>query len=421
MKNQEEPQPSTSEAMIICPNRRLERIDYKKIHMKGLDTQEKTKQVKFTKSEEYTQLSVEPTLWLQKKRWNDAMKTDLETLMNEKTHLPTLIKWVFAAEQVVFDKITPKTFKQIHRSNEKQEWITACQCKIKAHKENNTWTLVPRLKPNQDGKKHIIMKSLWWFKIKTENRVITCFKAWLCTDGSSMNWKIKADPNIEFEDNYLESTTTNSMNITYSIAAAYRFEMHSGDVLSAYVQFKMPEGDIVYYIEQPEGFKNPGKSDHVCKLNIALYGVLVAGQRWNLTFWEFLIKKLNFTYCKSDPNLYIHHESDGNFCIMPMNVDDTIDICTSPPLCEEIHTKQNKWFKWKSFGTYNWFLDCAVKQNQKEISIDQYVFFDNLLKSFEGFDIKPMNNPASTNLLTKLEDDEPKSDFPYSSLVGSLN
>ena len=45
MKNQEEPQPSTSEAMIICPNRGLERIDYKKMHTKGLDTQEKTKQV----------------------------------------------------------------------------------------------------------------------------------------------------------------------------------------------------------------------------------------------------------------------------------------------------------------------------------------------------------------------------------------
>ena len=44
-----------------------------------------------------------------KKRWDDAMKTDLETLMNENTHLPTLIKQVFAAEQVVFDKITLKT------------------------------------------------------------------------------------------------------------------------------------------------------------------------------------------------------------------------------------------------------------------------------------------------------------------------
>ena len=107
------------------------------------------------------------------------------------------------------------------------------------------------------------------------------------------------------------------MNITYSIAAAYKLEMHSGDVSSVYVQSKMPEGDIVYYIEQPEGFENPGKPDHVCKLNMALYGVSVAGQRWNLTFQEFLTKELNFTCCKSDPNLYIHHEPDGNFCITP--------------------------------------------------------------------------------------------------------
>ena len=92
MKNQEKPQPLTSEAMIIHPDRGLERIDYKKMHMKGLDTQEKTEQAKFAKSEEYTQPSIKPTPQSQKKRWNDAMKTDFETLMNENTYLPTLIK-----------------------------------------------------------------------------------------------------------------------------------------------------------------------------------------------------------------------------------------------------------------------------------------------------------------------------------------
>ena len=61
MKNQEEPQLSTSEAMIIHPNRRLERINYKKIHMKELYTQEKTEQAKFIKSEEYIQPSIKPT------------------------------------------------------------------------------------------------------------------------------------------------------------------------------------------------------------------------------------------------------------------------------------------------------------------------------------------------------------------------
>ena len=123
------------------------------------------------------------------------------------------------------------------------------------------------------------MRSLWQFKIKTENGVITRFKAYLCTDGSSVNQKLKADPNIEFEDNYSRSATSTSMNLIYAIAAAYGLEVHSGDIPSAYVQSEMPKENVVYYVEQPEGFADPTKSDHVCKLNIALYGVLVAGQR----------------------------------------------------------------------------------------------------------------------------------------------
>ena len=67
------------------------------------------------------------------------------------------------------------------------------------------------------------------------------------------------------------------MNLTYTIAAAYRLEVHSGDVLSAYIQSEMPEGDVVYYVKQPKGFADLTKLDHVCKLNMTLYGVPVAG------------------------------------------------------------------------------------------------------------------------------------------------
>ena len=230
----------------------------------------------------------------------------------------------------------------MNKSKEKGEWIAACQHEIEAHKENNTWTLVPRLKPNQDGKKHIIIRSLWRFKIKTENGVITQFKAHLCANGSSVNQKLKADPNIEFEDNYSGSATSTSMNLTYTIAAAYRLKVHSGDVPSAYVQSEMPEGDVVYYVEQLEGFADSTKPDHVCKLNMALYRVPVAGQRWNLIFCKFLTEELKFVCCDSNPNLYICCEQDGNFCIMPTAVNDTFDICTSQELREEIHVKLYK-------------------------------------------------------------------------------
>ena len=68
---------------------------------------------------------------------------------------------------------------------------------------------------------------------------------------------------------------------------------------------------------------------------------------------------------------------------MPTAVDDTLDICTSQELCEEIHAKFYKQFKWKSSGSCDWFLGCSVKQNFKKISIDQHAFLNNLIKSFE--------------------------------------
>ena len=343
--------------------RGVERFDYKKFHTKGLKNKDKTEQVKLVKLKGDLQSNTEHTYQSHKRKWNDGMKADLDALANENTLLPLFLQQAFAAEQVVFDKITPKTFKQMNKSKEKREWIAACWHEIEAHKENNTWTLVPRLKPNQDRKKHIIMRSLWQFKIKTENGVIIWFKACLCADGSSVNWKLKADPNIEFEDNYSGSATSTSMNLTYTIAAAYRLEVHSGDVPSAYVQSEMPEGDVVYYVEQPEGFADPTKPDHVCKLNMALYGVLVVGQRWNLTFHKFLTKELKFVCCDFDPNLYICHEQDGNFCIIPTAVDDTLDICTSQELpwrdtCEIIQTIQMEklWKLW----LVSWLL-CKTK------------------------------------------------------------
>ena len=104
----------------------------------------------------------------------------------------------------------------------------------------------------------------------------------------------------------------------------FLLEVHSSDVPSTYIQSKMLEENVVYYVEQLEGFADPTKPDHVCKLNMALYGVPVAGQRWNLTFCKFLTEELKFVCCDSDPNLYIHHEQDGNFCIMPTAVNDTL-------------------------------------------------------------------------------------------------
>ena len=90
-------------------------------------------------------------------------------------------------------------------------------------------------------------------------------------------------------------------------------------------------------------------------------------------------------------------------------------------LREEIHTKLYDRFKWKNDGKCSWFLGCAVKPNANEITVDQCAYLETVLKSFEKYDVKLSNVPANTKLLSALTEDEPITDFPYSSLVGSLN
>ena len=116
----------------------MERFNYKKFHTKGLKNKDKTKQAKLTKLKEDLQSNIEHTYQSHKRKWNNGMKADLNALVNENTSLPLFLQQAFAAEQVVFDKITPKTFKQMNKSKEKGEWIAAYQHEIEAHKENNT-------------------------------------------------------------------------------------------------------------------------------------------------------------------------------------------------------------------------------------------------------------------------------------------
>ena len=100
----------------------MERFNYKKFHTKGLKNEDKTEQVKLAKLKGDLQSNTEHTYQSHKRKWNDGMKADFDALVNENTLLPLFLQQAFAVEQVVFDKITPKTFKQMNRSKEKGGW-----------------------------------------------------------------------------------------------------------------------------------------------------------------------------------------------------------------------------------------------------------------------------------------------------------
>ena len=52
--------------------------------------------------------------------------------------------------------------------------------------------------------------------------------------------------------------------MTFAIAAMFDLDVNSGDVPSAYIQADIPDGDIVYYVTQPEGFEDPEHPEYLC-------------------------------------------------------------------------------------------------------------------------------------------------------------
>ena len=63
----------------------------------------------------------------------------------------------------------------------------------------------------------------------------------------------------------------------------------AGDMPSAYVQAKIPDGKR-YYMRQPEGFVNPQHPKHVLQLQKALYGLPIAGHEWADLFSSSLVE-----------------------------------------------------------------------------------------------------------------------------------
>ena len=123
---------------------------------------------------------------------------------------------------------------------------------------------MPPLKFLKDGKKHIIIQDLWQFWIKTENGVISKFKAQFCANSSYVKYNFVKNPNFNQEDNYAGTTTIEFLNLTFAIVAMFDLDVNSEDVPSAYIQANILDGDIVYYVTQSEGFKDPEYPKYLC-------------------------------------------------------------------------------------------------------------------------------------------------------------
>ena len=75
---------------------------------------------------------------------------------------------------------------------------------------------------------------------------------------------------IDYEETYSPVARYTSIRSVLAIANQLDLELHQMDVQTAFLNGELEEE---IYMSQPEGYKEKGKENYVCKLNKSLYGL----------------------------------------------------------------------------------------------------------------------------------------------------
>jgi hypothetical protein len=106
---------------------------------------------------------------------------------------------------------------------------------------------------------------------------------------------------LDFGETFAPMARLEAILILLTYACAHNIKLYQMDVKSAFLNGKISE---LVYVEQPPGFEDPKRPNHVYKLSKALYGLKQAPRAWYERLRDFLLSK-DFKIGKVDTTLFI--------------------------------------------------------------------------------------------------------------------
>ena len=142
------------------------------------------------------------------------------------------------------------------------------------------------------------------------------------------------------------------------MAAQHGLHVHQMDVSSTFLNGDLSEE---LYKKQPEGFIENCKSNLVCKLSKAIYGLKEAPKCWNSSLDSYL-KDLKFQQSNSDPCIYTCI-FDGVLCVIAIYVDDIIIACKSLDYLAKIKLALSTQYEIKDLVELHYFFGVNIVQD----------------------------------------------------------
>jgi hypothetical protein len=146
------------------------------------------------------------------------------------------------------------------------QWRAAMQSEFTALQQNETWILV--LRPSGQN----IISCKWIFKVKEKSDgSVDKLKARLVARGFTQQF------GIDYMETFSPVIKPATVRLVLSIVVSRSWDIHQIDISNAFLHGNLDESA---YMQQPPGFVDPSRPDHVCKLQKAIYGLKQSPRAW---------------------------------------------------------------------------------------------------------------------------------------------
>ena len=231
-------------------------------------------------------------------------------------------------------------------SDHAKEWKAAADSEYKSLIENETWELVEL----PSDRKPIGCK--WVFKVKHgSDGKVERFKGRLVAKGYAQKY------GIDYDETFSPVVQFSSIRALTALAVQNDMLIHQMDVVTAFLNGKLDEE---IYMEQPEGYVQPGKENLVCKLKKSLYGLKQSPRCWNTAFKEY-IESAMFKQSAAEPCVFVR--TTDTVTIIAVYVDDLIVVAKTPEEMQEVKNILTTRFKMKDMGELHYCLGISVEQD----------------------------------------------------------
>lgn len=226
-------------------------------------------------------------------------------------------------------------------------------------------------------------------------------------------------------NHYDLSETYADIRFMLAVANKYDFEVSQMDIKTAFLNGNLEKA---VYMEILNGMLNKDKykTEYVCKLEKALYGLKVSPRRWYKKF-RICIERLNFEVSPFQPCIFVQRSREC-MIIALLYVNDILIVGNDAASIEKLKKRLSEKFGIKDLGVVNKFIGHEIIRDRKNrvMYLQQCNTVIKIIKRFGMAECKPVNTLVITHNTGKKGVDQAseilgrKEIVPFREIIGSI-